>query len=124
MVEDLKKSRWVVGTISAEELAELAQRCDFTAAVGHRADEEIVGEQAALPRSNNDRRQSFCCEGVTIEHSVVRHDSQFFDVGLAHEHAVEWISMYIRQTAGRQSVLYPDRQRPKTISDDGMFQVI
>ena len=87
-------------------------------------DEEIVGRLGRSATLKNDRRPSFCRAAVTLEHSVVRHDSHFLDTGLGHKHAIEWISMYIRQTTGRQSVLYPDRQRPKTISDDCIFQVI
>jgi hypothetical protein len=45
-------------------------------------------------------------EAVTLEYSVVRNDSQFLDTGLGHEHAIERISMYVRQTTGRQSMLY------------------
>ena len=50
--------------------------------------------------SDNNGRQSFGGEAVSLKHSIVRNNSQLLDTGLTNEHPIERITVYVRQAAG------------------------
>jgi len=54
----------------------------------------------ARRRLNNNWRQPFTAETVSLKHSVVRNNPQFFYAGLGDEHSVEWVPVHGRETTG------------------------
>ena len=50
--------------------------------------------------SDNNSRQSFGAEAVSLKHSIVRNNSQLLDTGLSNEYPIERITVYVRQAAG------------------------
>src|SRR6266576_4673390 len=81
-------------------------------------DEKRISGLLAL---NDNRRQSFSAQAVSLKHAVMRNNAQFFDAGLSDEHSIERIPVHGRQPAGRYSMTEPDRQRSKCVSDDRIF---
>jgi len=74
--------------------------------------------------SNDNRRQPFITESVSLEYTVMGNNPKFFYTGLGHQHSIERIPMDRRQTAGRHRMLEPNRQWPKAVLDDRVFQII
>ncbi len=79
---------------------------------------------ATSTRLNNNWGQSLSTETVSLKHSVVRNNPQFFYAGLGDKHSVERVPVHGRQSTGRYSMPEPDRQRSETVSDDRLFQIV
>jgi hypothetical protein len=62
-----------------------------------------------MRRSNDYRWQSLAAETVSLKHSVMRNQPQFFHAGLCDEHPIKRIAVYGGQATNRYSVPKPDR---------------
>jgi hypothetical protein len=59
--------------------------------------------------SNDNGRQTFGPEAVSLEHLVVRNDSQLLNAGLSNDHPIKRITVYSRQPTGCHGMSKADR---------------